>query len=117
MYSCICPTNARLTAETNPNEAKAKRKEKKEAFKIDFFKPHDKDLKELTNELFAPVGKGQSINLPGTGAGRKGKKKTAEKKNDYRLPDDMHFSSRQLVKLFLKPKFEVCNIPFVKECD
>jgi len=117
-YFCpsVCCTNACLTAETNPNEAKAKKKDKKETFKIDFFTPHDKDLKELTKELFAPVGKGQSINLPGTGtAGRKGKKKMAEKKNDHRLPDDMHFSSRQLVKLFLKPKFEVCDILFLKE--
>ncbi|KAF5361919.1 hypothetical protein D9756_002624 [Leucocoprinus leucothites] len=94
--------------EANSSETKTKKKEKKEAFKIDFFKPHDKDLKELTKELFAPVGKGQSINLPGTGAtARKSKKKAVEKKNDHRLPDDMHFASRQLVKLFLKPKFEL----------
>jgi condensin complex subunit 2 len=75
---------------------------------IDFFNPQEKSLKELSQELFAPVGKGQSINLPGTGpAGKKSRKKSSEKKSDHRLPDDIHFSSRQLVRLFLKPKFEV----------
>ncbi|KAF9443840.1 barren [Macrolepiota fuliginosa MF-IS2] len=95
--------------EGDANAAKTKnKKEKKEAFTIDFFKPLEKDFKELSKELFAPVGKGQSINLPGTGAtAKKSKKKTSEKKNDHRLPDDMHFSSRQLVRLFLKPKFEL----------
>jgi condensin complex subunit 2 len=98
-----------VPAEAGSSDAKKKdKKEKKEAFKIDFSKPHEKSFKELTEELFAPAGKGQSINLPGTGpAAKRSKKKVAEKKNDHRLPDDMHFSSRQLVTLFLKPKFEV----------
>lgn len=102
-------------AETDPNAPKVPkvRKEKKEAFKIDFTTASDKDPKELLNELFAPVGKGASINLPGTSAAsKKSKKKTKEKekKDDHRLPDDMHFSSRQLVTLFLKPKFSVCPL-------
>lgn len=94
------------------NKAKPRR-EKKEAFKIDFLSPSnpEKDLKELSKELFAPVTKGVGINLPGTGpAGKKTKKKTGkdkDKKDEHRLPDDMHFSSRQLVTLFLKPKFFV----------
>lgn len=98
-----------MTADGDTGATKTKgKKEKKEAFTIDFFKPLDKDFKELSKELFAPVGKGQSINLPGTGTtAKRGKKKTVEKKSDHRLPDDMHFSSRQLVRLFLKPKFEV----------
>lgn len=86
------------------------RREKKEAFKIDFLTPSDpdKDLKEISKELFAPVTKGAGINLPGTGTNtRKGKRKTKEKRDDHRLPDDMHFSSKQLVTLFLKPKFFV----------
>lgn len=38
----------------------------------------------------------------------KGKDKEAdEKRFDNTLPDDMHFSSKQLVTLFLKPKFSV----------
>ena len=36
----------------------------------------------------------------------KGKEKE-DKRFDNTLPDDMHFSSRQLVTLFLKPKFSV----------
>ncbi|KAG6877148.1 hypothetical protein C0993_009941, partial [Termitomyces sp. T159_Od127] len=86
------------------------RREKKEAFKIDFLAPinHDKDLKEIQKDLFAPVTKGVGINLPGTSAAaKKSRKKTKEKekRDDHRLPDDMHFSSKQLVTLFLKPKF------------
>lgn len=52
--------------------------------------------------------KGAGINLPGTGAtGAKRGKKKKEKRDDHRLPDDMHFTSRQLLTLFLKPKFFV----------
>jgi condensin complex subunit 2 len=86
------------------------RAEKKEAFKIDFLTPSDpeQDLKETAKELFAPVTKGAGINLPGTGAtAKKSKRKPREKRDDHRLPDDMHFSSKQLVTLFLKPKFFV----------
>jgi condensin complex subunit 2 len=88
-------------------------REKKEAFKIDFMSPAEKDLKETAKELFAPVTKGASITLPGTSStssrkGGRGKKaKEKEKRDDHRLPDDMHFTSRQLVTLFLKPKFSV----------
>ena len=87
-----------------------KTRPKKEAVRIDFLTPCDKDLKELTKELFAPATKGAGINLPGTGstaANKKGKK-TKEKLDEHKLPDDIHFSSRQLVTLFLKPKFVVC---------
>ncbi|KAF7309641.1 Condensin complex subunit 2 [Mycena indigotica] len=84
------------------------RREKKDPFKVDFMTPNEKSLKELTKELFAPVTKGAGINLPGTGpTARKSKKKGKEKKDDHCLPDDMHFSSRQLVSLFLKPKFRL----------
>jgi len=80
--------------------------------------PLEKDLKEITKTLFAPATKGAGINLPGVGGtttGRKGKQKKKEKRDDHRLPDDMHFSSRQLVTLFLKPKFfvsfmTICNL-------
>ena len=66
------------------------------------------DLKEISKELFAPVTKGAGINLPGTSTvPKKGKRKPKEKRDDHRLPDDMHFSSKQLVTLFLKPKFFV----------
>jgi condensin complex subunit 2 len=103
-----------ILAEGDPNAPKQPkaRKEKKEAFKIDFLSPvdPDKDLKDIAKELFAPVTRGAGINLPGTGAVvKKGRKKIKEKekKDDHRLPDDMHFASKQLVTLFLKPKFYV----------
>ncbi|CCM07077.1 uncharacterized protein FIBRA_09401 [Fibroporia radiculosa] len=93
---------------------KAKR-EKKEAFKIDFLTPSAKDTKTLAKELFAPPTRGASIMLPGPstakasarkgGRPKKGKDRAQDKRNDQTLPDDMHFSSRQLVTLFLKPKF------------
>lgn len=93
-------------------DAPAKRREKKEAFKIDFLTPPEKSIKDIAKELFAPVTKGAGITLPGTssrkgGKGKKGKEKE-DKRYDNTLPDDMHFSSRQLVTLFLKPKFSVC---------
>ena len=94
-------------AEADPAN-KPNKRQKKEAVKIDFLTPPEKDIKELTKELFAKATKGAGINLPGTGpaAGKKGRKKK-EKRDDHKLPDDMHFSSRQLVTLFLKPKFFV----------
>ena len=90
-------------------DAPAKRREKKEAFKIDFLTPSDKSVKDIAKELFAPVTKGAGITLPNTsrkGKGRRGKEKE-DKRYANTLPDDMHFSSRQLVTLFLKPKFSV----------
>ncbi|KAH7890710.1 condensin complex subunit 2/barren [Phlebopus sp. FC_14] len=90
------------------------RREKKEAFRIDFLAPVEKDIKTLANELFAPVTRGVGINLPSYGAnktavrrGGRSKKTKDEKRHDHTLPDDMHFSSRQLVTLFLKPKFSL----------
>ncbi|TCD65915.1 hypothetical protein EIP91_002030 [Steccherinum ochraceum] len=98
--------------EADPNQPKPRR-EKKEAFKIDFLTPNEKTPKEISTELFAPVTRGAGITLPGPtgktarrGKGKKGKEKE-EKRNDQTLPDDMHFSSRQLITLFLKPKFSL----------
>ena len=96
-------------------------REKKEAFKIDFTTAATKDLKEVAKDLFAPVGRGASITLPGTSTARKGargkKSKEKEKKVDHRLPDDMHFTSRQLVTLFLKPKFSVSLLSVQLFCN
>ncbi|EMD38910.1 hypothetical protein CERSUDRAFT_133533, partial [Gelatoporia subvermispora B] len=92
------------------------KRDKKEAFRIDFLTPSEKDIKVIANELFAPATKGAGITLPAQnrniatrrGAkGRGGKDKEVDKRNDQTLPDDMHFSSRQLVTLFLKPKFSL----------
>ncbi|KAI0272463.1 condensin complex subunit 2/barren [Gloeopeniophorella convolvens] len=86
------------------------RRERKEAFKIDFLSPAEKDAKQTVKELFAPVTRGAGVTLPKNSSKRvsKGKKgKGKEKQSEHTLPDDMHFSSRQLVTLFLKPKFSL----------
>jgi hypothetical protein len=74
----------------------------------------EKSVEDIAKELFAPPGKGASINLPGhsTAKNSKRKAKTKDKRDDHKLPDDMHFSSKQLITLFLKPKFAV-RIRFV----
>jgi condensin complex subunit 2 len=85
---------------------------------LDFTAFDERDMKDIDKELFAPVTRGAGINLPGIVLAKAGKKsvrgkkvkaRTKEKKDDHLLPDDMHFSSRQLVTLFLKPKFSVCH--------
>ena len=73
---------------TNAPEAKKPRKEK-EVFTIDFFATEDID----EDTLFATGG--ASINLPKT---------QLKSKSRNLLPDDMHFNSKQLLRLFLKPK-------------
>lgn len=93
------------------------KREKKEAFKIDFYEPLGMSVKEFAKEKFAPPTRGVGINLPGyslpssSKPGKKGNKKNKEKEKEKReeqvLPDDMHFTSRQLVTLFLKPDFSV----------
>ncbi|KAI0305909.1 condensin complex subunit 2/barren [Multifurca ochricompacta] len=95
---------------TEASAASKPKREKKEAFKIDFLSPAEKDLKDTAKELFAPVTRGTGVTLPKHPSGRvlKGKKgRVKEKQNDHTLPDDMHFSSRQLITLFLKPKFSL----------
>jgi condensin complex subunit 2 len=109
--------NERLAeADAGANKA-AKPRQRKEAFKVDFLSPNEdgKGLKEIANAPFAPVTKGTGINLLGTGAtsSKKGKRKGTkkkEKKDDRRLPGDVHFSSRQVVALFLKLKFHVSRL-------
>jgi condensin complex subunit 2 len=100
--------------------APKQKREKKEAFKIDFYEPLGMSVKEFAKEKFAPPTRGVGINLPGyslpssSKPGKKGSKKKRRKRRRRKrgknrcLPDDMHFSSRQLVTLFLKPDFSVC---------
>ncbi|CAG8633081.1 15355_t:CDS:10 [Acaulospora morrowiae] len=76
-------------AETNSNSETRERK-KKEVFSIDFI--GSEDVNEST--IFASGG--NSLILP----------KLAEHvSHGYRLPDDIHFSSKQLLHLFLKPDY------------
>jgi Condensin complex subunit 2 len=105
LKECYCAAEI-----TEAAAASKPKRERKEAFKIDFLSPAEKDLKEIAKELFAPVTRGAGVTLPKHSSvrGSRGKKgKAREKQNDHTLPDDMHFSSRQLVTLFLKPKFSV----------
>jgi condensin complex subunit 2 len=88
---------------------KGKQKEKKEAFRIDFTSEQEGTFKQRTKTLFAGVTKGATINLP-VAARRKIDKEDKEELKDKDLnllPDDMHFTSRSLVTLFLKPGFQV----------
>ena len=77
-----------IAAAPGASEAKKPRKEK-EVFEIDFFAADDVD----EDVLFATGG--ASINLPKT---------QWKSKSRNLLPDDMHFNSKQLLRLFLKPK-------------
>ena len=113
----VLPLCSATGEQTNAAAPKQKR-EKKEAFKINFYEPLGMSVKEFAKEKFAPPTRGVGINLPGyslpssSKPGKKGNKKNKEKEKEKReeqvLPDDMHFTSRQLVTLFLKPDFSVC---------
>jgi hypothetical protein len=109
--SVLTPSHFFCLADTTEAVAASKpKREKKEAFKIDFLSPAEKDLKDTAKQIFAPVTRGAGITLPkySSGRGSRGKKGKAKgKQHDHTLPDDMHFSSRQLITLFLKPKFSV----------
>ncbi|WVQ84851.1 hypothetical protein IAT38_007008 [Cryptococcus sp. DSM 104549] len=76
----------------------------KAAFTIDFASPSTAATSSKT--LFAPATR-TSIALPATRGTSKSAKKAAKRKEEWLLPDDMHFSSQQLLRLFLKPKFSL----------
>lgn len=74
-----------------PADTKKQRKEK-EPFEIDFSSPLDPALAEV---IYTPATSNSTISLP---------KKDWKSKTRNLLPDDKHFSSRELLSLFLKPK-------------
>ncbi|WVQ75709.1 hypothetical protein IAR50_005339 [Cryptococcus sp. DSM 104548] len=74
----------------------------KAPFTIDFSSPATDA--NSTKTLFAP-GTKASLNLPLSSTRSKGKNAAKKRREEYLLPDDMHFSSHQLLRLFLKPKF------------
>lgn len=122
MTSDIVDLDPAATAEAAAPKTK---KEKKEAFKIDFLTPSEESITIQQKKLFAAVTRGGGITLPASKSAIRTKtskklkgKKEQDKRDDQTLPDDMHFSSKQLVTLFLKPKFSVrsvfaYSIPFV----
>lgn len=71
--------------------APTKRKEK-EPFEIKFSSPLDASLAEL---IYTPATSNAAISLP---------KAQWKSKTRNLLPDDKHFNSRQLLRLFLKPR-------------
>ncbi|KAI0031273.1 condensin complex subunit 2/barren, partial [Vararia minispora EC-137] len=87
------------------------RKEKKQRVDIDFSTPSPKEVKLVAKELFAPPARGAGLTLPK--ASCVPSKRTAKnrkikgKRDEHVLPDDVHFSSKELVHLFLKPKFSL----------
>jgi len=117
-FFCFCLATGEQTNAAVPKQ----KREKKEAFKINFYEPLGMSVKEFAKEKFAAPTRGVGINLPGhslpssSKSGKKGSKKNKEKemekekREEQVLPDDMHFSSRQLVTLFLKPDFSVCDL-------
>lgn len=81
--------------------ATKEKKAAKEPFTIDFGADGEKN----TKELFARSTR-TAITLPSSRASRTAlKKRRGELRDEFLLPEDMHFSSRQLLRLFLKPKF------------
>ncbi|KAL4972183.1 condensin complex subunit 2/barren [Aspergillus desertorum] len=78
-------------AATNAASVPKQRKEK-EPFEIDFSAPLDPAVAEL---IYTPASSNSAISLPKTQWKTKGRNL---------LPDDKHFNSRQLLRLFLKPK-------------
>lgn len=79
------------TAATSTTSAPKQRKEK-EPFEIDFGAPLDAAVAEL---IYTPASSNSAISLPKTQWKTKGRNL---------LPDDKHFNSRNLLRLFLKPK-------------
>lgn len=72
--------------------AVTKTRKEKEPFEIDFSSPLDPSLAEL---IYTPASSNSVISLP---------KKDWKSKTRNLLPDDKHFDSKQLLRLFLKPK-------------
>jgi condensin complex subunit 2 len=90
-------------------------KSAKAPFTIDFTSPSTEATSSKT--LFAPASRGTisfAASSKASSARRSSSKKAStggdaakKRKDEWLLPDDMHFSSRQLLRLFLKPKFAV----------
>ncbi|EAT88646.1 condensin complex subunit 2 [Parastagonospora nodorum] len=72
--------------------APATKRKEKEPFEIDFSAPLSQSTADM---LFTPATSNSTISLP---------KAQWKSKTKNLLPDDKHFSSRQLLRLFLKPK-------------
>lgn len=72
--------------------APAVKRKEKEPFEVDFTAPMSQSLADM---LYTPATSNSTISLP---------KAQWKSKSRNLLPDDKHFNSRQLLRLFLKPK-------------
>ena len=84
--------------------AQSKRKEK-EPFEIDFTSPLSPALAEM---LYTPAISNAATSLP---------KSQWKSKTRNLLPDDKHFNSRQLLRLFLKPKARMGSRRYGSGCS
>ncbi|KAI9053542.1 hypothetical protein LZ554_002497 [Drepanopeziza brunnea f. sp. 'monogermtubi'] len=82
----------RKIKDINKPAAAAKPRKEKELFEIDFFSPLSASLAET---IYTSASSNSVISLP---------KKDWKSKTRNLLPDDKHFNSKQLLRLFLKPK-------------
>ncbi|KAK2628221.1 hypothetical protein QTJ16_002867 [Diplocarpon rosae] len=82
----------RKIKDVNKPVSAAKTRKEKEPFEIDFLSPLTAGLAEI---IYTPASSNNVISLP---------KKDWKSKTRNLLPDDKHFNSKQLLRLFLKPK-------------
>lgn len=85
----------RIKAVNKASAAAPTKRKEKEPFEIDFSSPLDLSLAEM---IYTPANSNSAISLP---------KAQWTSKTRNLLPDDKHFNSRQLVRLFLKPKARI----------
>lgn len=82
----------RKIKDVNKPASATKARKEKEPFEIDFTSPLSASLAET---IYTPASSNTVISLP---------KKDWKSKTRNLLPDDKHFNSKQLLRLFLKPK-------------
>ena len=82
----------RKIKDVNKPASATKPRKEKEVFEIDFLSPLSTILAET---IYTPASSNSVISLP---------KKDWKSKSRNLLPDDKHFNSKQLLRLFLKPK-------------
>ncbi|KAL7628648.1 hypothetical protein AAE478_000163 [Parahypoxylon ruwenzoriense] len=82
----------RKIKDANKPETATRQRKEKEPFEIDFASPLDQKLSEA---IHTQATSNSTISMP---------KKDWRSKTRNLLPDDKHFSSKQLLSLFLKPK-------------
>ncbi|EEQ91843.2 hypothetical protein RJZ56_000845 [Blastomyces dermatitidis] len=82
----------RIKEATSTTNAAPRIRKEKEPFEIDFASPLDPTLAEM---IYTQSSSNSAISLPKTQWKTKGRNL---------LPDDKHFNSRELLRLFLKPK-------------